>query len=120
VKCRGRRSLCRGVELSKAWFSKRDDFGKNYFSLTIEQSFLQVVNGKESDGAERHMVIRHQVLRHVETDTVMDVAACLPSVPRSPALIHLGLRRNAFDCEEFAETPKAPRGVRFHAVAEIL
>jgi len=37
------------VELSKAWYHT-GYFGKNYFSLTIEQSFLQVVNGKAGDG----------------------------------------------------------------------
>jgi len=84
VKCRGRSALCRGVELSKAVFSK-DIFGKNYFLADNRADFLQVVNGKAGDGAERHMVIRHKSYGMSKTDTVMDRRAVPPlKLPRSP------------------------------------
>src|SRR6266851_4784220 len=60
------------VELSKAWFGK-GYFGKNYFSLTIEQSFLQVVNGKAAMALSGTWSFGTKSYGMSKPDTVMDV-----------------------------------------------
>ena len=77
------------VELSKAWFSK-GYFGKNYFSLTIEQSFLQVVNGKAAMALSGTWSFGTKSYGMSKPDTVMDVAAVPPlSAAVTAPLIHL-------------------------------
>lgn len=61
------------VELSKAWFNK-GYFGKNYFSLTIEQSFLQVVNAKAAMAFSGTWSFGTKSYGMSKPDTVMDVA----------------------------------------------
>jgi raffinose/stachyose/melibiose transport system substrate-binding protein len=77
------------VDLSKAWFNK-GYFGKNYFSLTIEQSFLQVVNGKAAMALSGTWSFGTKSYGMSKPDTVMDVAP-VPSL--GPAvtgpLVHL-------------------------------
>ena len=60
------------VELSKAWYNK-GYFGKNYFSLTIEQSFLQVVNGKAAMALSGTWSFGTKSYGMSKPDTVMDV-----------------------------------------------
>ena len=73
------------VELSKAWYNK-GYFGKNYFSLTIEQSFLQVVNGKAAMALSGTWSFGTKSYGMSKPDTVMDVAP-IPRLERggSPA-----------------------------------
>ncbi len=66
------------VELSKAWYSK-GYFGKNYFSLTIEQGFLQAVNGKAAMALGGTWTFGTKSYGMSKPDTVMDVAA-VPSL----------------------------------------
>jgi raffinose/stachyose/melibiose transport system substrate-binding protein len=61
------------VDLSKAWYNK-GYFGKNYFSLTIEQSFLQVVNGKAAMAMSGTWSFGTKSYGMSKPDTVMDVA----------------------------------------------
>jgi raffinose/stachyose/melibiose transport system substrate-binding protein len=61
------------VELSKAWYNK-GYFGKNYFSLTIEQSFLQVVNGKAAMALSGTWSFGTKSYGMSKPDSVMDVA----------------------------------------------
>jgi raffinose/stachyose/melibiose transport system substrate-binding protein len=61
------------VELSKAWYNK-GYFGKNYFSLTIEQSFLQVVNGKAAMALNCTWSFGTKSYGMSKPDTAMDVA----------------------------------------------
>ena len=60
------------VELSKAWYNK-GYFGKNYFSLTIEQAFLQVVNGKAAMAMNGTWSFGTKSYGMSKPDTVMDV-----------------------------------------------
>ena len=60
------------VELSKAWYNK-GYFGKNYFSLTIEQGFLQVVNGKAAMAFNGTWSFGTKSYGMSKPDTVMDV-----------------------------------------------
>jgi raffinose/stachyose/melibiose transport system substrate-binding protein len=60
------------VDLSKAWYNK-GYFGKNYFSLTIEQSFLQVVNGKAAMAMSGTWSFGTKSYGMSKPDTVMDV-----------------------------------------------
>ncbi len=60
------------VELSKAWYNK-GYFGKNYFSLTIEQSFLQVVNAKAAMAFSGTWSFGTKSYGMSKPDTVMDV-----------------------------------------------
>ena len=77
------------VELSKAWFGK-GYFGKNYFSLTIEQSFLQVVNGKAAMALGGTWAFGTKSYGMSKPDTVMDVAPVPPlSAAVTAPLIHL-------------------------------
>jgi raffinose/stachyose/melibiose transport system substrate-binding protein len=62
------------VELSKAWYNK-GYFGKNYFSLTIEQAFLQVVNGKGAMAVGGTWTFGTKSYGMSDPNTVMDVAA---------------------------------------------
>jgi len=77
------------VELSKAWYQK-GYFGKNYFSLTIEQSFLQVVSGKAAMAFNGTWSFGTKSYGMSRPDTVMDV---VPIPGLSPAvtspLVHL-------------------------------
>lgn len=66
------------VELSKAWY-KKGYFGKNYFSLTIEQSFLQAVQGKAAMALGGTWTFGTKSYGMSAPDTVMDVAA-VPSL----------------------------------------
>lgn len=66
------------VELSKAWYTK-GYFGKNYFSLTIEQGFLQAVNGKAAMALGGTWTFGTKSYGMSSPDTVMDVAA-VPSL----------------------------------------
>jgi len=61
------------VDLSKAWFNK-GYFGKTYFSLTIEQSFLQVVSGKAAMALSGTWSFGTKSYGMSKPDTVMDVA----------------------------------------------
>ncbi|MEN3349360.1 MAG: raffinose/stachyose/melibiose transport system substrate-binding protein [Bradyrhizobium sp.] len=61
------------VELSKAWYTK-GYFGKNYLSLTNEQSFLQVVNGKAAMAFNGTWSFGTKSYGMSKPDTVMDVA----------------------------------------------
>jgi raffinose/stachyose/melibiose transport system substrate-binding protein len=60
------------VDLSKAWYNK-GYFGKNYFSLTNEQSFLQVVNGKAAMAWNGTWSFGTKSYGMSKPDTVMDV-----------------------------------------------
>lgn len=62
------------VELSKAWYNK-GYFGKNYFSLTGEQAFLQVVNGKAAMALSGSWAFGTKSYGMFKPDTVMEVAA---------------------------------------------
>jgi len=62
------------VELSKAWYNK-GYFGKNYFSLTIEQAFLQVVNAKAAMAVGGTWTFGTKSYGMSDPNTVMDVAA---------------------------------------------
>jgi raffinose/stachyose/melibiose transport system substrate-binding protein len=62
------------VELSKAWYNK-GYFGKNYFSLTIEQAFLQAVTGKAAMAIGGTWTFGTKSYGMSAPDTVMDVAA---------------------------------------------
>jgi raffinose/stachyose/melibiose transport system substrate-binding protein len=77
------------VELSKAWYRK-GYFGKNYFSLTIEQSFLQVVSGKAAMAFNGTWSFGTKSYGLSKPDTVMDI---VPIPGLSPAvtspLVHL-------------------------------
>ena len=77
------------VELSKAWYNK-SYFGKNYFSLTIEQSFLQVVNGKAAMALSGTWSFGTKSYGMSKPDTVMDVAPT-PSLGSAftGSLVHL-------------------------------
>jgi raffinose/stachyose/melibiose transport system substrate-binding protein len=77
------------VELSKAWFNK-GYFGKNYFSLTIEQSFLQVVNGKAAMALSGTWSFGTKSYGMSKPDTVMDVMA-VPTLGSAltGSLVHL-------------------------------
>jgi raffinose/stachyose/melibiose transport system substrate-binding protein len=66
------------VELSKAWYNK-GYFGKNYFSLTIEQAFLQAVNGKAAMALGGTWTFGTKSYGMSAPDSVMDVAA-VPSL----------------------------------------
>jgi len=77
------------AELSKAWYRK-GYFGKNYFSLTNEQSFLQVVSGKAAMAFNGTWSFGTKSYGMSQPDTVMDV---VPIPGLSPAvtspLVHL-------------------------------
>jgi raffinose/stachyose/melibiose transport system substrate-binding protein len=77
------------VELSKAWYNK-GYFGKNYFSLTIEQSFLQVVNGKAAMAMSGTWSFGTKSYGMSKPDTVMDVVPIpgLSDIVTAP-LVHL-------------------------------
>jgi raffinose/stachyose/melibiose transport system substrate-binding protein len=77
------------VELSKAWYNK-GYFGKNYFSLTIEQSFLQVVNGKAAMALNGTWSFGTKSYGMSKPDTVMDVVPIpgLSDLVTAP-LVHL-------------------------------
>ena len=77
------------VDLSKTWFNK-GYFGKNYFSLTIEQSFLQVVNGKAAMALSGTWSFGTKSYGMSKPDTVMDVAP-VPSLGAAVTgpLVHL-------------------------------
>src|SRR6266702_7690989 len=77
------------VDLSKAWFNK-GYFGKNYFSLTIEQSFLQVVSGKAAMALGGTWTFGTKSYGMSKPDTVMDVAP-VPSLGAAVTapLVHL-------------------------------
>jgi raffinose/stachyose/melibiose transport system substrate-binding protein len=62
------------VELSKAWYNK-GYFGKNYFSLTIEQAFLQVVNAKAAMAVGGTWTFGTKSYGMSDPNTAMDVAA---------------------------------------------
>lgn len=62
------------VELSKDWYRK-GYFGKNYFSLTIEQAFLQTVQGKAAMALGGTWTFGTKSYGMSAPDTVMDVAA---------------------------------------------
>src|SRR5689334_16082785 len=62
------------VELSKAWYNK-GYFGKNYFSLTIEQAFLQVVNAKAAMAVGGTWTFGTKSYGMSNPNTAMDVAA---------------------------------------------
>jgi raffinose/stachyose/melibiose transport system substrate-binding protein len=77
------------VELSKAWYNK-GYFGKNYFSLTVEQSFLQVVNGKAAMALSGTWSFGAKSYGMSKPDTIMDVTpipGLSAAVPGS--LLHL-------------------------------
>lgn len=61
------------VDLSRAWYTK-GYFGKNYFSLTNEQSFLQVVNGKAAMAMNGTWSFGTKSYGMSNPNTVMDVA----------------------------------------------
>jgi raffinose/stachyose/melibiose transport system substrate-binding protein len=61
------------VELSKAWYNK-GYFGKNYFSLTSEQSFLQMVNGKAAMALSGTWSFGNKSYGMSKPDTIVDVA----------------------------------------------
>ena len=95
------------VELSKAWYNK-GYFGKNYFSLTIEQSFLQVVNGKAAMALSGTWSFGTKSYGMSKPDTVMDVHADAdPRLGLHRTAGSSGLRRDALDREELAESRKA-------------
>src|ERR1700722_5515111 len=77
------------VELSKAWYQK-GYFGKNYFSLTIEQSFLQVGSNNAAMNYNVTWSFGTKSYGMSRPDTVMDV---VPIPGLSPAvtspLVHL-------------------------------
>jgi raffinose/stachyose/melibiose transport system substrate-binding protein len=77
------------VELSKAWFNK-GYFGKNYFSLTIEQSFLQVVAGKAAMALGGTWSFGTKSYGMSKPDTVMDVTS-VPTLGSAftGSLVHL-------------------------------
>jgi raffinose/stachyose/melibiose transport system substrate-binding protein len=77
------------VDLSKAWYNK-GYFGKNYFSLTIEQSFLQVVSGKAAMAFGGTWTFGTKSYGMSKPDTVMDVVPVpgLSAAVTSP-LVHL-------------------------------
>jgi raffinose/stachyose/melibiose transport system substrate-binding protein len=77
------------VELSKTWYNK-GYFGKNYFSLTIEQSFLQVVSGKAAMAFGGTWTFGTKSYGMSKPDTVMDVVPVpgLSAAVTSP-LVHL-------------------------------
>jgi raffinose/stachyose/melibiose transport system substrate-binding protein len=77
------------VELSKAWYNK-GYFGKNYFSLTIEQAFLQVVNGKAAMALNGTWSFGTKSYGMSKPDTVMDVVPIpgLSDLVKEP-LVHL-------------------------------
>lgn len=60
------------IELSKAWYQK-GYFGKNYFSLTGEQAFLQAVNGKAAMVLSGTWAFGYKSFGMNKPDTVMDV-----------------------------------------------
>jgi raffinose/stachyose/melibiose transport system substrate-binding protein len=66
------------VELSRAWYNK-GYFGKNYFSLTIEQAFLQAVGGKAAMALGGTWTFGTKSYGMSAPDTAMDVAA-VPSL----------------------------------------
>ena len=77
------------VELSKSWYNK-GYFGKNYFSLTIEQSFLQVVNGKAAMAMNGTWSFGTKSYGMSKPDTVMDVVPIPGLSERVTApLVHL-------------------------------
>ena len=77
------------VDLSKAWFNK-GYFGKNYFSLTIEQGFLQAVSGKAAMALGGTWSFGTKSYGMSKPDTVMDVAP-VPSLGAAVTgpLVHL-------------------------------
>lgn len=77
------------VELSKAWY-KKGYFGKNYFSLTNEQGFLQVVSGKAAMAFNGTWSFGTKSYGMSQPDTVMDVVPIpgLSPTVTSP-LVHL-------------------------------
>src|SRR5258705_2744425 len=79
------------VDLSKAWFNK-GYFGKNYFSLTIEQSFLPVVSGKAAMALSGTWSFGTKSYGMSKPDTVMDLAPVpgLGAAVTAP-LVHLGV-----------------------------
>jgi len=94
------------VELSKAWYNK-GYFGKNYFSLTIEQSFLQVVNGKAAMALSGTWSFGTKSYGMSKPDTVMDVApipGLSAAVPGS--LLHLACGATL----SIAKTSQNPEG----------
>jgi raffinose/stachyose/melibiose transport system substrate-binding protein len=94
------------VNLSKAWFNK-GYFGKNYFSLTIEQSFLQVVNGKAAMAFGGTWSFGTKSYGMSKPDTVMDVAPVPPLSAAVPApLIHLACGATL----SIAKTSQNPEG----------
>jgi raffinose/stachyose/melibiose transport system substrate-binding protein len=94
------------VELSKAWFGK-GYFGKNYFSLTIEQSFLQVVNGKAAMALGGTWAFGTKSYGMSKPDTVMDVAPVPPlSAAVTSPLIHLACGATL----SIAKTSQNPEG----------
>jgi raffinose/stachyose/melibiose transport system substrate-binding protein len=94
------------VNLSKAWFNK-GYFGKNYFSLTIEQSFLQVVNGKAAMALGGTWSFGTKSYGMSKPDTVMDVAPVPPLSAAVPApLIHLACGATL----SIAKTSQNPEG----------
>jgi raffinose/stachyose/melibiose transport system substrate-binding protein len=94
------------VNLSKAWFNK-GYFGKNYFSLTIEQSFLQVVNGKAAMAFGGTWSFGTKSYGMSKSDTVMDVAPVPPLSAAVPApLIHLACGATL----SIAKTSQNPEG----------
>ena len=108
------------VELSKAWY-KKGYFGKNYFSLTIEQSFLQVVNGKAAMAFNGTWSFGTKSYGMSKPDTVMDVVPDSRSQSgRDVAAGASGVRRDALDREDLAECRRRCSRVRVHAVAEFL
>lgn len=60
------------VELSKSWYQK-GYFGKNYFSLTGEQAFLQAVNGKAAMVMSGTWAFGYKSFGMSKPDTLMDV-----------------------------------------------
>lgn len=94
------------VNLSKAWFNK-GYFGKNYFSLTIEQSFLQVVSGKAAMAFGGTWSFGTKSYGMSKPDTVMDVAPVPPLSAAVPApLIHLACGATL----SIAKTSQNPEG----------
>jgi len=62
------------VELSKAWYQK-GYFGKNYFSLTMEQALLQAVNGRAAMAWSGTWAFGTKSYGLNKPDTVMDAVA---------------------------------------------